>query len=97
MKNLRSVNNHSDQSFMCAYWDIYHYFSRQSMNLISLIRVWCALNGLYYRTCNIVIEPIDGKTNKMMSNCYCEFEVWQTGLISVFAESNDGGFVRQRL
>ena len=33
----------------------------------------------------------------MMSNCYCEFKVWQTGLISVFAESNDGGFVRQRL
>ena len=31
----------------------------------------------------------------MMSNCYCEFEVWQTGLISVFAESNDGGCVKQ--
>ena len=33
----------------------------------------------------------------MMSNCYCEFKVWQTGLISVFAESNDGSFVMQRL
>ena len=52
---------------------------------------------LNYKTCNIVIEPINGKTNKMMSNCYCEFKVWQTGLISVFAESNDGGFVMQRL
>ena len=52
---------------------------------------------LYYKACNIVIEPINGKTNKMMSNCYCEFKVWQTGLISVFAESNDGGFVMQRL
>ena len=47
----------------------YRPINRPTVGGVSVIAV------LYYRTCNIIIEPIDGKTNKIMSNHFCEFKV----------------------